>query len=308
MSFCLFPIPTREKSLYDLYKKSVSVFWIAEEINFISKDKSDWEKLTENEQYFIKHILAFFAGSDGIVAENLGTNFQSEAKSNVVKLFYGFQNAIEGIHSEVYSQLIDFYIENKDEKERLFNAIETVPIIKKKADWCFKYMNKGIPLNERVVAFSAVEGIFFSGAFCSIFWLKKRNLLPALTFSNEFISRDEGLHTEFAIEYSKFLDLVSEQKIKEIIKSAVDLEKEFINEALPCRLIGMNSELMSQYIEFVADRLCLQYGMSKLYGSKNPFEFMEAISLERKANFFEGRVAEYSKSKSEKIFSIDVEF
>ena len=169
-------------------------------------------------------------------------------------------------------------------------------------------MNKGIPLNERVVAFSAVEGIFFSGAFCSIFWLKKRNLLPALTFSNEFISRDEGLHTEFAIEYSKFLDLVSEQKIKEIIKSAVDLEKEFINEALPCRLIGMNSELMSQYIEFVADRLCLQYGMSKLYGSKNPFEFMEAISLERKANFFEGRVAEYSKSKSEKIFSIDVEF
>ena len=307
-NYTLFPIKQNERNLYDLYKKSIAVFWVAEEVNFINKDRDDWVKLTENEQYFIKHILAFFAGSDGIVAENLGTNFQAEAESNVVKLFYGFQNAMEGIHSEVYSLLIDYYIEDNNEKEKLFKAIETIPVIQKKAEWCFKYMNKSIPLNERLVAFSAVEGIFFSGAFCSIFWLKKRNLLPALTLSNEFISRDEGLHTEFAVEYSKYLARVPDSKIIEIIKSAVELEKHFINEALPCSLIGMNAKLMSQYIEFVADRLAVQCGLSKLYNAHNPFDFMEAISLERKTNFFEGRVAEYSKAKTEKLFTLTADF
>ena len=307
-NYCLFPIPPNERNLYDLYKKSIRVFWVAEEVDYTGKDKDDWAKLTDNEQYFIKNVLAFFAGSDGIVSENLGTNFQSEATSNVVKLFYGFQNAIEGIHSEVYSGLIEFYIEDKDEKHKLFKAIETIPVIKKKAEWCFKYMNKDIPLNERLVAFSAVEGIFFSGAFCSIFWLKKRNLLPALTLSNEFISRDEGLHTEFAIEYSKYLERLPDTKIKEIIMSAVELEKEFIIESLPCNLIGMNSKLMAEYIEFVADRLCLQYGMPRIYNSRNPFDFMEAISLERKTNFFEGRVAEYGKNTSDRIFTTTESF
>jgi ribonucleotide reductase beta subunit family protein with ferritin-like domain len=307
-NYTLFPIPQNEMPLYKLYKKSVAVFWIAEEINYTAKDREDWDTLSANEQYFIKHILAFFAGSDGIVAENLGTHFQAEATSNVVKLFYGFQNAMEGIHSEVYSQLIDYYVQDANEKDRLFKAIERVPIIQKKAEWCFKYMNKDVPLNERLAAFSAVEGIFFSGAFCSIFWLKKRNLLPALTSSNEFISRDEGLHTEFAIAYAKHLPPLPVRTLQEILQSAVALEKEFINDALPCSLIGMNSKLMCQYIEFVADRLCLQYNIPKLYNAANPFDFMEAISLERKTNFFEGRVSEYGKNTSERVFTLTTDF
>jgi ribonucleoside-diphosphate reductase beta chain len=307
MSFTLFPIKPSEQHLYDMYKKSVASFWTPEEISF-SKDGEDWAKLTDSEKHFVTHVLAFFAGSDGIVMENLVRRFQGEVDSQVVKLFYSFQNAMEGIHSETYSLLIDTYVKNEEEKAKLFNAIETIPCIKKKAEWCFKYMNKDIPLNQRLMAFSAVEGIFFSGAFCSIFWLKKRNLLPALTFSNEFISRDEGLHTEFAVAYSSYLEPVDHSIIKDIIQSAVELEKEFINDALPCRLIGMNSELMSQYIEFVADRLAVQYNVGKLYNVKNPFDFMEAISLERKSNFFEGRVAEYSRARSDKVFSTSVDF
>jgi len=295
MSYTLFPIRPSEQHLYDMYKKSVASFWTPEEISFV-KDAEDWAKLTDNEIHFITHVLAFFAGSDGIVMENLVRRFQGEVDSQVVKLFYSFQNAMEGIHSETYSLLIDTYVKNEEEKAKLFNAISTIPCIGKKADWALQWMNSEQSFGTRLVAFACVEGIFFSGAFCAIFWLKKRGLLPGLTFSNELISRDEGLHTQFAVALFHTLPNKPEPIwIEKIITGAVKLEKEFICEALPCSLIGMNSKMMSQYIEFVADRLAVQLGLNKLYNTANPFDFMELISLEGKANFFEKKVSEYSR-------------
>jgi len=278
-----------------MYKQSVAVFWTPEEIDF-SRDAEDWAKLTDNEKHFVKHVLAFFAGSDGIVQENLASRFQREVDSPVVKLFYSFQNAMEGIHSETYSLLIDTYIKDTDEKNRLFQAIDNVPCIGKKAEWALKWIDSQEDFSTRLVAFACIEGIFFSGAFCSIFWLKKRGLMPGLTFSNELISRDEGLHTLFAVNlYHTLRSSISQERIAEIIKEAVAIEKEFIVDALPCSLLGMNSNMMSQYIEFVADRLAVQFGLPKIYKTQNPFDFMELISLEGKTNFFEKKVSEYSK-------------
>jgi ribonucleotide reductase beta subunit family protein with ferritin-like domain len=295
MSFTLFPIKPSEQHLYDMYKKSVASFWTPEEISF-SKDGDDWAKLTDSEKHFVTHVLAFFAGSDGIVMENLVRRFQGEVDSQVVKLFYSFQNAMEGIHSETYSLLIDTYVKNEEEKAKLFNAIETIPCIKKKADWALEWMNAEKSFGTRLAAFACVEGIFFSGAFCAIFWLKKRGLLPGLTFSNELISRDEGLHTQFAIAlFHTLANKPDPEEIQSIIMGAVVLEKEFICESLPCALIGMNAKMMSQYIEFVADRLAVQLGLNKIYKTANPFDFMELISLEGKANFFEKKVSEYSR-------------
>ena len=295
MSFTLFPIKPSEQHLYDMYKKSVASFWTPEEISF-SKDGEDWAKLTDSEKHFVTHVLAFFAGSDGIVMENLVRRFQGEVDSQVVKLFYSFQNAMEGIHSETYSLLIDTYVKNEEEKAKLFNAIETIPCIKKKADWALEWMNADKSFGTRLAAFACVEGIFFSGAFCAIFWLKKRGLLPGLTFSNELISRDEGLHTQFAIAlFHTLANKPDPEEIQSIIMGAVVLEKEFICDSLPCALIGMNAKMMSQYIEFVADRLAVQLGLDKIYKTANPFDFMELISLEGKANFFEKKVSEYSR-------------
>ena len=278
-----------------MYKQSVAVFCTPEEIDF-SRDAEDWAKLTDNEKHFVKHVLAFFAGSDGIVQENLASRFQREVDSPVVKLFYSFQNAMEGIHSETYSLLIDTYIKDTDEKNRLFQAIDNVPCIGKKAEWALKWIDSQEDFSTRLVAFACIEGIFFSGAFCSIFWLKKRGLMPGLTFSNELISRDEGLHTLFAVNlYHTLRNSISQERIAEIIKEAVAIEKEFIVDALPCSLLGMNSNMMSQYIEFVADRLAVQFGLPKIYKTQNPFDFMELISLEGKTNFFEKKVSEYSK-------------
>ena len=278
-----------------MYKQSVAVFWTPEEIDF-SRDAEDWAKLTDNEKHFVKHVLAFFAGSDGIVQENLASRFQREVDSPVVKLFYSFQNAMEGIHSETYSLLIDTYIKDSEEKNRLFQAIDNVPCIGKKAEWALKWIDSQEDFSTRLVAFACIEGIFFSGAFCSIFWLKKRGLMPGLTFSNELISRDEGLHTLFAVNlYHTLRNSISQERIAEIIKEAVAIEKEFIVDALPCSLLGMNSNMMSQYIEFVADRLAVQFGLPKIYKTQNPFDFMELISLEGKTNFFEKKVSEYSK-------------
>jgi ribonucleotide reductase beta subunit family protein with ferritin-like domain len=295
MSYTLFPIPSNETQLYKMYKQSVASFWTPEEIEF-SKDLEDWAKLTADEQHFIKYILAFFAGSDGIVQENLASRFQREVSSQVVKLFYSFQNAMEGIHSETYSLLIDKYIKDKDEQTKLFQAIDTIPCISKKANWALKWIESQEDFATRLVAFACVEGIFFSGAFCSIFWLKKRGLMPGLTFSNELISRDEGLHTLFAIAlYHQQGNSLSTESIHEIVKDAVAIEKEFICDALPCSLIGMNAKMMSQYIEFVADRLAVQLGTPKIYNTSNPFDFMDLISLEGKTNFFEKKVSEYSR-------------
>jgi len=308
MSFTLFPIKPSEHHLYKMYKQSVAVFWTPDEIDF-SKDLSDWAKLTENEKHFIGRVLAFFAGSDGIVMENLVTRFQGEVDSQVVKLFYSFQNAMEGIHSETYSLLIDTYIKDEEEKAKLFNAISTVPCIGKKAEWALKWMGSDKSFATRLVAFACVEGIFFSGAFCSIFWLKKRGLLPGLTFSNELISRDEGLHTQFAVALFHTLKTkIFEDTIHEIIKEAVELEKEFICDALPCSLIGMNAKMMSQYIEFVADRLAVQLGTPKIFGAHNPFDFMDLISLEGKTNFFEKKVSEYSRVSSNAPLRLDEDF
>jgi ribonucleoside-diphosphate reductase subunit M2 len=308
MSFTLFPIKSSEHHLYKMYKQSVAVFWTPDEIDF-SKDLSDWAKLTENERHFIGRVLAFFAGSDGIVMENLVTRFQGEVDSQVVKLFYSFQNAMEGIHSETYSLLIDTYIKDEEEKAKLFNAISTVPCIGKKAEWALNWMGSDKSFATRLVGFACVEGIFFSGAFCSIFWLKKRGLLPGLTFSNELISRDEGLHTQFAVALFHTLNTkVSEETVHEIIKQAVELEKEFICDALPCSLIGMNAKMMSQYIEFVADRLAVQLGTPKIFGAHNPFDFMDLISLEGKTNFFEKKVSEYSRVSSNAPLRLDEEF
>jgi ribonucleotide reductase beta subunit family protein with ferritin-like domain len=292
--YTLFPIDETEQDLFNFYKKAAGSFWIAEEIDF-SKDKNDWEKLNYNEQYFIKYVLAFFAGSDGIVQENLATRFQKEVESPVARLFYGVQNAMEGIHSETYSLLIDQYVKDPIEKNKLFQAIDEIPCIRKKALWALKWIDEQSSFTIRLVAFACVEGIFFSGSFCAIYWLKKRGLLPGLTFSNELISRDESLHTEFAIAlYHKFEKLDS-LIIKEIIEEAVEQEIEFITNALPCSLIGMNSKDMIVYIKFVADRLAVQLGIEKIYNVTNPFDFMELISLEGKTNFFEKKVSEYSK-------------
>ena len=308
MSFTLFPIKPSEQHLYKMYKQSVAVFWTPEEIDF-SKDHSDWAKLTDDEKHFVTHVLAFFAGSDGIVMENLVTRFQGEVSSQVVKLFYSFQNAMEGIHSETYSLLIDTYVKDEEEKAKLFNAIETIPCIQQKADWALYWMRDHNKFAVRLVAFACVEGIFFSGAFCAIFWLKKRGLLPGLTFSNELISRDEGLHTQFAVALFHTLPVKPEEDtIKIIIQQAVNLEKEFICDALPCSLIGMNAKMMSQYIEFVADRLAVQLGLKKIYGTPNPFDFMDLISLEGKTNFFEKKVSDYSRPIGGSEIRLDEDF
>ena len=311
--YTLFPIAHNEEDLYKLYKKAVASFWTVEEIDF-NKDKEDWEKLGENEQYFIKQVLAFFAGSDGIVQENLATRFQRDIQSPVARLFYAFQNAMEGVHSETYSLLIDQYVKDPEEQNKYFRAIDQIPCIRKKADWALKWIDSGDSYATRLVAFACVEGIFFSGSFCAIYWLKKRGLMPGLTFSNELISRDEGLHTEFAVTlYHKLQNKISKDQIEVIIREAVVIEKEFITEALPCSLLGMNARDMAQYIEFVADRLALQFGIQKIYKSTNPFDFMELISLEGKTNFFEKKVSEYSKpgvgmKKEDMVFRTDEEF
>ncbi len=292
--FTLFPI--KYQDVWNLYKKAEASFWTAEEID-LSKDRNDWLTLSSNEQFFIKNILGFFAGADGIVNENLIFNFASEVQIPEARCFYGFQIAIENIHSEVYSTLIDKFIEDKDEKDKIFNAINTIPCVSKKADWALKWFDNKKSFAERLVAFATVEGLFFSGSFCAIFWLKKRGLMPGLTFSNELISKHEGLHTDFAVCLYKLLNnKLSSEVIYEIIKDAVSIEKEFINESIPCAMIGMNSELMSQYIEYVADRIVYQLGYEKIYNSENPFEFMQLISMENKTNFFEKRVGEYSLS------------
>lgn len=293
--FVLFPIEHHD--IWKLYKQQETCFWTAEEID-LKDDIYDWEnKLNEDEQHFVKHVLAFFAASDGIVNENLVMNFVNEVQYTEAKMFYGFQIMMENIHSETYSLLIDTYIKDKQEQNKLFNAIETIPAIKKKAEWAIKWINSD-SFVERLIAFAAVEGVFFSGSFCSIFWLKKRGLMPGLTFSNELISRDEGMHCDFACHlYNQHINnKLSEEKIREIICGALEVEKEFILEALPVRLIGMNSDLMSQYLEFVADRLLVSLNCSKVYNVENPFDFMQNIALQGKTNFFEKRVAEYQKA------------
>ena len=308
--FVTFPI--KYNDIWDMYKKQVDCFWRAEEID-LTKDLTYWETLEQGEKHFVSMILAFFAASDGIVLENLASRFMSDVQVSEARAFYGFQIAMENIHSETYSLLIETYIKDKEEKHKLFNAIENFPCIKKKSDWAQKWIHDNrSSFATRLVAFACVEGIFFSGAFCSIYWLKKRGLMPGLTFSNELISRDEALHCEFAVLlYSKLVKKIDKNRIHEIIKEAVEIEIEFICQALPCKLIGMNSELMTQYIKFVADRLSTQLGYKKIYGVQNPFDFMERISLEGKTNFFEKRVGEYSlanKTKSEEVFEFTEDF
>mmetsp|Transcript_57704 Transcript_57704/g.91344 ORF Transcript_57704/g.91344 Transcript_57704/m.91344 type:complete len:385 (+) Transcript_57704:76-1230(+) len=311
-------LPIQYKDIWDMYKKAEASFWTAEEVD-LSKDKDDWVSLTDNERYFISHVLAFFAASDGIVNENLVECFSQEVQVPEARCFYGFQIAIENIHSEMYSLLIETYIEDSVEKQRLFNAIETMPCVTRKAQWALNWINpQRASYGERIVAFAAVEGIFFSGSFAAIFWLKKRGKMPGLTFSNELISRDEGLHCDFAcLMFTYLKNKPSEERIKEIIKDAVVIEQEFLTEALPVKLIGMNHNLMKQYIEFVADRLLVALKCSKVYNVQNPFDFMENISLEGKTNFFEKRVAEYQKSgvmsrksstTSEHVFKTDENF
>ncbi|MFA9220742.1 MAG: ribonucleotide-diphosphate reductase subunit beta [Sediminibacterium sp.] len=293
--FVLFPIVHQD--IWQMYKTSEASFWTAEEID-LSVDLVDWNtKLNNDERHFIKHVLAFFAASDGIVNENLAENFVREVQYTEAKFFYGFQIMMENIHSETYSLLIDTYIKDTADKNYLFKAIDTLDCVKKKADWALRWI-KGGTFAERLVAFAAVEGIFFSGSFCSIFWLKKRGLMPGLTFSNELISRDEGMHCDFAcLLYNDHIqNKLPDGRVREIIEQAVAIEREFITDALPVRLIGMNSDLMSQYIEFVADRLLSELGSEKIYNSTNPFDFMDLISVEGKTNFFEKRVAEYQKA------------
>ena len=293
--FVIFPI--KHHDLWEWYKKCEASFWTAEEID-LHQDLTDWKtKLNDDERYFIKHILAFFAASDGIVNENLAENFVNEVQYSEAKFFYGFQIMMENIHSETYSLLIDTYVKDDAEKDKLFNAIETFPAIKKKADWALKWIESD-SFAERLIAFAGVEGIFFSGAFCSIFWLKKRGLMPGLTFSNELISRDEGVHCDYAVHLhnNHLVNKVPKERIKEIITNALDIEKEFITESLPVSLIGMNAKLMTQYLEFVTDRLLVELKCDKVYNSTNPFEFMDMISLQGKTNFFEKRVSEYQKA------------
>lgn len=308
--FVIFPIQYHD--IWEFYKKAEASFWTAEEID-LGADLHDWENLNDGERHFISHVLAFFAASDGIVNENLAENFVSEVQYAEAKFFYGFQIMMENIHSETYSLLIDTYIKDNKEKDKLFNAVDTIDCVKKKADWALKWIESD-SFVERLLAFAAVEGIFFSGSFCSIFWLKKRGLMPGLTFSNELISRDEGLHCDFAcLLYNNYIkNKISQEKIYDIITDAVAIEQEFVVDALPVGLIGMNSKLMSQYIEFVADRLLVALGCEKYYNSTNPFDFMEMISLQGKTNFFEKRVGEYQKSgvmnENNNSFSMDEDF
>jgi len=297
-----------------MYKRALACFWTVEEVD-LTYDMKDWDGLTNDEQHFISNVLAFFAASDGIINENLATNFATEVQCVEARCFYGFQIAMENIHSETYSLLIDTYVKNQKEKVRLLNAIKTVPSVMKKAEWALKWCDRNsASFGERLVAFAAVEGIFFSGSFCAIFWLKKRGLMPGLAFSNELISRDEGLHCDFAcLMYSKLTNKLQEGRIIDIVKSAVDIEKEFVVNSLPVELIGMNSKLMCEYIEFCADRLIVALGFTKYYSTVNPFEWMEVISLQGKTNFFEKRVGEYAKSRvgviaEEQIFSTDAAF
>ncbi len=311
--FVIFPI--KHNDIWEYYKKSEASFWTAEEID-LSNDMGDWNnKLNDNERHFVKHVLAFFAASDGIVNENLAINFLNEVQYPEARFFYGFQVMMENIHSETYSLLIDTYIKDPVEKDRLLHAVETVPCVGKKAEWALTWINNGT-FAERLIAFAAVEGIFFSGSFCSIFWLKKRGLMPGLSFSNELISRDEGLHCDFAcMLYADHVqNKLPKERVTQIITDAVVIEKEFVSEAIPVRLIGMNSDLMCQYIEFCADRLLLALGCDKFYNATNPFDFMEMISLQGKTNFFEKRVAEYQKSgvmnnkEENNVFNLDEDF
>lgn len=311
--FVLFPI--EKNDIWQFYKKAEASFWTAEEID-LGQDLKDWNNLNDGERHFITHVLAFFAASDGIVNENLAENFVSEVQYTEAKFFYGFQIAIENIHSETYSLLIDTYVKDPAEKDKLFHAVETIPCVKKKADWALRWIDNG-SFAERLIAFAAVEGIFFSGSFCSIFWLKKRGLMPGLTFSNELISRDEGLHCDFAclLYNDHLINKLSIETLQTIIKDAVEIEKEFVTDAIPVKLIGMNAELMCQYIEFVADRLLVELGSPKVYNVTNPFDFMDMISLQGKTNFFEKRVAEYQKAgvmkneqEDKSKFSLDEDF
>jgi ribonucleotide reductase beta subunit family protein with ferritin-like domain len=309
--FALFPIQDNE--VFDFYKKMIAVFWTADEINFEGDYKDFTEKMTENERYFVKMILSFFASADGIVNENLCFRFSNEVQLSEVRACYSVQNFIETIHSETYSLLIDSYIKDKNEKLKCYNAINEFACIKKKCNWGLKWIeDKESDFATRLVAFACIEGIFFSGSFCAIYWLKTRNLLKGLSFANELISRDEGLHTDFAVLlYTKYCEKIEQEKIYELFKECVDIEKEFICESLPCRLIGMNSILMSQYIEFVADRLLVQLGYERLYNTKNPFSFMEMIGIDGKTNFFEKRVSEYSLSNKkgrDVAFNFDTDF
>jgi ribonucleoside-diphosphate reductase beta chain len=305
-------LPINYPKVWEQYKKHEASFWTAEEID-LSGDQKDWENLNDGERHFISHVLAFFAASDGIVNENLAVNFMSEVQLPEARCFYGFQIMMENIHSETYALLIETYIKNSEEKNNLFHAIDTIPAVQKKAEWALRWINKGT-FAERLVAFAAVEGIFFSGSFCSVFWIKKRGLMPGLTFSNELISRDEGLHCEFAcLLYSMLQNKLTETEVHAIIRDAVNIEKEFITDALPVGLIGMNAMLMQQYIEFVADRWLSELGYSKMYNATNPFDFMEMISLQGKTNFFEKRVGDYQKAgvmnnKETQAFSLEEDF
>jgi len=309
--FVLFPI--KHNDMWQMYKKAEASFWTAEEID-LSQDQKDWENLNDSERHFISHVLAFFAASDGIVNENLVVNFMKEVQIPEARCFYGFQVMMENIHAETYSLLIDTYIKDSVEKDKMFNAIDTIPCVTKKAEWALRWI-ESTDFAERLIAFAAVEGIFFSGSFCSIFWLKKRGLMPGLSFSNELISRDEGLHCDFAcLLYRNYItNQLSQDRVYDIIRDAVQIEQDFVTSALPVNLIGMNAELMSQYIEFVADRLLVELGCNKFYHTQNPFDFMEMISLTGKTNFFEKRVAEYQKAgvineKKEQKFSLDADF
>jgi ribonucleotide reductase beta subunit family protein with ferritin-like domain len=299
-TYTMFPI--QNQSIWNMYKKQVDCFWRVEEVD-LSSDVESWNKLTNEERHFISMILAFFASSDGIVLENLASRFMMDVKLSEARAFYGFQIAMENIHSEMYSLLIDTYIKDPAHKLTLFQAMEHFPCIEKKTNWALKWIANSSSFATRLVAFACIEGIFFSGAFCSIYWLKSRGIMPGLTFSNELISRDEALHTEFAILLYKLEPALSSTQFLEIVKEAVEIEKEFINDALQCRLIGMNAHSMSTYIEFVADRLCIQMGYSPIYNATNPFSFMELISLEGKTNFFEKRVGEYAMADTTKTTS-----
>jgi ribonucleoside-diphosphate reductase beta chain len=310
--FVLFPI--KYDTIWEWYKKSVASFWTAEEVD-LTQDMTDWEvKLTDSERHFVKHVLAFFAASDGIVNENLVLNFMREVQIPEARCFYGFQVAIENIHSEMYSLLIDTYIKDPKEKDHLFNALRTLDCVSKKGNWALRWIDNAPTFAHRLIAFAAVEGIFFSGSFCAIFWLKKRGLMPGLTFSNELISRDEGMHCDFAcLLYSMLDNKLDPKEVEDIITEAVSFEKEFVTDALPVSLIGMNAELMTQYIEFVADRLLSQLGNDKVYGTANPFSWMDMISIQGKTNFFEKRVGDYQKAgvmtkREEQAFTTDADF
>ena len=304
--FTIFPL--KYPHLWELYKKAQMSNWTSEEID-LNSDVNDWKNLSDNERHFIKYILAFFAASDGIVFENLNLNFSKEIQIPEVRSFYAYQEHNEMVHGETYSLLIDKYITDLEEKNKIFKAIETIPSIKQKASWAFKWFEKSVPFCERLIAFACIEGIFFSGSFCAIFWLKKRGLMPGLSFSNELISRDEAMHLEFAVAlYHMINNKPTQEKVNEIIKDAVNIEREFIIESLPCKLIGMDSEKMSQYIEYVADRLLKQLNLKPIWNVENPFDFMENISLDGKTNFFEKRVGEYSKFSNQGEISFNDEF